>query len=120
MSTETSKLPPGVPVDRRRMVRLPVARSLVAHVVEVGQSVTLQDISAGGFSAMAAVKLTLGAAYEFRFVLTARNVAVHARLAYAMRISGQHHSVHLMGFEFVETERDEAAIAALIAQATTD
>ena len=93
-------------------------RPVVGHIVEVGQSATLQDISAGGFSAMAAVRLTLGAVYHVQFVLPPTTVDVRARLPYAMRVSGKQTSAHLLGFEFAEAAPDEPAIAELIRQAT--
>jgi hypothetical protein len=88
--------------------------------VDVGQAATLQDISAGGFSAMTAVRLSLGSVYRVQFVLPSRTVDVRARLAYAMRISGKQMSAHLLGFEFAEAVPDEASIAELIRQATSE
>jgi hypothetical protein len=118
MPVNSSSDLPRLSVDRRRMARFPVSRPIIGHVVEVGQSVTLQDISAGGFSAMAAVTLTPGTAYECRFVLPSESIAVHARLAYSMRVSGTQTSAYLLGFEFVQTGRDDGAVAALIEVAT--
>jgi hypothetical protein len=102
-------------------VRRPAVQPITGHVLPLNQPVTLHDISAGGFSVLAAINLTLGAAYEFRFDLQPLPVVVTARLAYAMRMSGgQEAAAYLLGFEFVGARRDQATITALIAQATKD
>jgi c-di-GMP-binding flagellar brake protein YcgR len=100
-------------------VRWPVQQPIVGHALPIDQPVTLHDISAGGFSVLAAVNLTLGGAYTFRFALQPHPVVVTARLAYAVRVSGsQETPAYLLGFEFTEAQRDEAAITSLVAEAT--
>jgi hypothetical protein len=63
----------------------------------------LQDISAGGFSAVAILNLTHRAVYDVRFNLYPQIVVLRARL---------------LGFEFVDTRWHQTGIAALIVEAT--
>lgn len=108
-------------VERRQAVRRPVRRPIIGHVLPVERSVILRDISPAGFSVLAAtMNLTLGAAYEFRFEVDLEAVVVRARLAHAMRIRGDRTVGYLAGFEFIDAQRDEAAIAVLLAQARMD
>jgi hypothetical protein len=102
------------------MVRWPVVRHIEGRVLPLDVLLRLRDISTGGFSGAASIKLTHGAAYDLRFALCPQAVVLKARLAHAMRISSDEEMSYLLGFEFVDTKWDEAAIDALITEATGD
>jgi hypothetical protein len=89
----------------------------MGHVLPLDLRVLLQDISAGGFAAVATIHLTDRVAYDVRFTIQPHTAVVRARLAYAMRLSRDPESGYILGFEFVDAKRDEAPIAALIAEA---
>jgi hypothetical protein len=110
---------PGGLVERRRLIRLPVVRPVTGFAISLNEPVALQDISGGGFSVLAAFELKPGTAYEFQFPVPPHPVVVEARLVYAMRVSGNQASAYWLGLEFVDSQRDQTAIAALIAYATT-
>jgi hypothetical protein len=95
-----------------------VVRPIKGHVVSLDLPVLLHEISVGGFSAVATTKLTHGAAYDLRFAVPPQTIVLKARLVHAMRISGDEETGYLLGFEFVDTKWDEAAIETLIAEAT--
>src|SRR5947208_1553540 len=96
-------------VERRRGLRWPFRRTILGHASAVDRPVTLHDIGPGGFSARSDLKLMLGAAYDFQFTIAPYTVLIAARLAHALRISDDQGARYLLGFEFVDAQRDEAA-----------
>jgi hypothetical protein len=90
----------------------------MGQVVPMDLPVLLHDICVAGFSAVATVKLTHGAAYDLRFAVHPQTIVLKARLIHLMRISGDDETGYLLGFEFVDSKLDAAAIEALIAEAT--
>jgi hypothetical protein len=93
-------------------------RPISGLIVPVNLPVLLHDINAGGFSAVAAGKLTRGAAYDLRFALHPETIVLKARVVHATRIRGDQGACYVLGFEFCDTTSDEAAIETLIAEAT--
>ena len=104
--------------EQRRLVRLPVVRPIIGHALPMNLPVLLRDISAGGFSGIATITLTPKVVYDFRFAIHPRTLVLRARVAHAMRVSGGPNAGYLLGFAFVDTKWDQAAIEALIAEAT--
>jgi hypothetical protein len=111
-------VPPGELPTRPRIGRLPVVRSLVGHALPMHLPVLLQDISAGGFSAVAIISLTPGDTYYLQFALHPQTIVLRARLTQATRISGDQDPGYLLSFDFADTEWDKPAIETLIAEAT--
>ena len=94
---------------------LPAVRPIIGHVLPWQLPVLLQDISADGFSAVAAINLEPGVTYHLRFAIHPHTVVLRARLAHGMRTGGDQDPGYLLRFEFADTEWDKAAIAMLIA-----
>lgn len=115
----TDGRPDGL-VERRRMVRLPVVRPVTGYAISLNEPVSLQDVSAGGFSVLAAITLATGTVCEFQFPVPPHPVVVEARLVYSMHVSGNQASAYWLGLEFVDPQRDETAITALVAYATAE
>jgi len=80
-------------------------------------SITLLNVSLGGFMMQTSHQYELGETHEFQLTMRGRSpFVVRARIAHAMRVTVEHRAMHLYGMEFVEdgTGPNEQTIQSLI------
>jgi hypothetical protein len=93
--------------ERRKAARVPVGAHVTAHVEADAQSVTLRDISLGGFLLESTQPFHVDAIHQFRIATaTGWETVVTARSVHCRQAAGS--SVYLTGFAFVDPTGPEA------------
>jgi hypothetical protein len=105
--------------SRRRHPRVEVLGEIEGRRVPLDISITMRDLSQGGFSAESSTPFPPGTSHHFRFTAPAHGsevsveaTAVHCRLASASPDGGV---TYVTGFEFHSDAATDKAVATLIA-----
>jgi Tfp pilus assembly protein PilZ len=103
--------------ERRRYPRIEILGRVHGSVRPLNVSITLLNLSLGGFLMQTPMQYHIGETHEFQFTMAEQNpVVVRARIAHAMRVTVQHDPLYLFGLEFVDADVRETqhAIESLV------
>ncbi|HEX7795225.1 MAG TPA: PilZ domain-containing protein [Vicinamibacterales bacterium] len=91
--------------NRRRSPRIPVSGRITCEMVALHVSVTLVNISAGGFFVRSPIKCAVGDVQRFQFTVDGEHRAIfvlRGRAVHCVPVVIDDTTAYLMGFEFVE------------------
>lgn len=97
-------------IERRQYPRLEILGRIKGVVRPLDVSITLLNLSLGGFLMQTPMEYHVGEIHEFQFTMDDKEpLIVRARIAHAMRATVDHEPVYLFGLEFVDRDTRAAA-----------
>jgi hypothetical protein len=89
--------------ERRRYPRIEILGRVKGVVRPLDVSITLLNLSLGGFLMQTPIEYRVGEIHEFQFTMVEKEpLIVRARIAHAMRATVDHKPLYLFGLEFVD------------------
>lgn len=91
--------------ERRRYPRVEILGRIKGVVRPLDVSITLLNLSLGGFLMQTPMEYRVGEIHEFQFTMAEKEpLIVRARIAHAMRATVDHKPLYLFGLEFVDRD----------------